>query len=278
MKLDAMEKLFSIQEKIFAENGLNAALEANFHRNQIKSVKFSSQNSSTTADHNLQNSENRIPSMASTATTDFETFKSVNLEIFPYVKLLTLWRNNCFTNIMKKLQTEKVTHVPKHYAKYFPDIFFCLFSHIPAPYLPFFCLPLFPIPFPSPYLLTFYLFFCCTSISVPLYLPISSFFFSSAFFFFAQPFLHSIISGSLILLSFQYIVMIVSIFMFQYIQSTLSQLKESRSRVRVLSAQHSAEIIGWKVIKPEEIPGRIHEVLQFFGRFGRFTDIQYSQT
>ena len=165
-----MEKLFSIQEKIFAENGLNAALEANFHRNQIKSVKFSSQNSSTTADHNLQNSENRIPSMASTATTDFETFKSVNLEIFPYVKLLTLWRNNCFTNIMKKLQTEKVTHVPKHYAKYFPDIFFCLFSHIPAPYLPFFCLPLFPIPFPSPYLLTFLLIFLlhlyfCSSVS-----------------------------------------------------------------------------------------------------------------
>ena len=124
MKLDAMEKLFSIQEKIFAENGLNAALEANFHRNQIKSVRFSStqiSSSNNLVDFNLRNSENKFPYMNNTEITDLETFKTVNLEIFPYVKLLTLWRNNCFTNIMKKLQTEKVSLAPKYAKQYFAD-------------------------------------------------------------------------------------------------------------------------------------------------------------
>jgi hypothetical protein len=116
MQLKAMQNLFSIQEKIFAENGLNAAIEANIHQKRQKFVNQGSGNENENENgfslvpfHN-QNDRKHTERMEKVDTQNIreKIFKSVKLDSFPYLKLLELWRNKCFHTSMERLQTEKV--------------------------------------------------------------------------------------------------------------------------------------------------------------------------
>ena len=119
MQLKAMKNLFSLQEKIFAENGLNAAIEANIHQKHQKFVNLGSgnenenDNGSIIVPFHKQNDRKNTEKTEKTEKVASQNirenvFKSVKLDSFPYLKLLELWRTKCFHTNMERLQTEKV--------------------------------------------------------------------------------------------------------------------------------------------------------------------------
>lgn len=110
LQLKALKSIFTVQEKIFAENGFSAALHA-----QAQSLQHHQYASPS---HELQESRVDDQSTALSAIKQnkgihadkiiSKTFKTVKLDSFPYLKLLELWRKKCVAMTVARLQAEKV--------------------------------------------------------------------------------------------------------------------------------------------------------------------------
>ena len=142
MQLKAIENLFSLQERILAENGLKASLEGNNlqnlqnqqnakiyetknineegkmmrktekkeeyeNKNNEKSITPVSDNQKKNKIKKIENIEN-IENTENTGIADKKIFKSLRAECFPYVRLLELWRKKCFCSVVERMRSEKV--------------------------------------------------------------------------------------------------------------------------------------------------------------------------
>lgn len=114
LQLKALKSVFTVQEKIFAENGFSAALHA-----QAQALQHHQYASPSSSSHELQE-QSRFDDQSTAISIikqnkvmhadkkKSKTFKSVKLDSFPYLKLLELWRKKCVAMTVARLQAEKV--------------------------------------------------------------------------------------------------------------------------------------------------------------------------
>ena len=220
-----MKSVFAIQEKIFAENGFSAALHA-----QAQALQHYQSTPHEVLESRLDDQSIALPTTKQNRGMHTEkivskTFKTVKLDSFPYLKLLELWRKKCVTMTVARLQAEKVCS-----SSYGGSII-----HL--------------ISLPDFDSFSFLLCFCFSFISLCQFSLSaysscdSNILFSSLLPYF--PWSFNFLHSHYYILPFMYICTYV-----QDLQGALHVLKESRSRDRLLCAQHSAVAIGWTVSHP----------------------------
>lgn len=225
LQLKAMKSVFAIQEKIFAENGFSAALHAKaqalqHHQSTPHAVLENQFDDQSTALSTLKQSRGmhseRIVS---------KTFKTVKLDSFPYLKLLELWRKKCVTLTVARLQAEKV-RTSSHRGR----IIHLMSSS------DFDCFSL---------LLCF-----CYSLVSSCQFRLSAYSSCHSNICFAAPLLLLVLHIFCFYITISYRACVYVRTYVQDLQGALRGLKESRSRDRLLCAQHSAVAIGWTVSHP----------------------------
>ena len=118
MQLKAIENLFSLQERILAENGLKASLEGIALQKQQKilnnEIESKKEGKMTGKNDNIKHENiEKVENTKNTKNKDIEIvekniFKGLKLECFPYLRLLELWRKKCLCSVVERMRSEKV--------------------------------------------------------------------------------------------------------------------------------------------------------------------------
>ena len=139
IQLKAMENIFSLQEKVLSENGLRAALEGERHQ-RMSDIEKEKEKERVRNEGRNEGNEERERRMNKgreeskerverevrevgkegrereewgkrSSAHDTIIFKNVNVQNFPYLRLLELWRKRCVLSAVERLQGEKVNRL-----------------------------------------------------------------------------------------------------------------------------------------------------------------------